>query len=293
MTVAARSAGRWVQMLQALTVRELVEGMGVSVRRVGGLLGVAPSAVSQYLSGKRLGRVDAEAVGRADLRAFARQTAELLLAAESPGSSASPQALLLARSADLASGGLGALHGPARPKGETPSDRARRVRSTVHRLRRRVVVEQAAVADCMRLAQKARDELTRAIFRQLASDSLRHAEIVASLTTYLDRGITDARVSGVHRREVERLIERERAAEEGTGASLVGQFGGVMALLVASMEADERKHEELLSGLLGRGFDASRLEEDAPRLPRAPATDLPESGRRVSPGAPGPLAKPI
>ena len=88
---------------------------------------------------------------------------------------------------------LGELHGPARVlrKRVASSPAPPLVRREVPRwLRNRIVGEQNAVAECMRLAQRSRDELTRALFRQIASDSLRHAEIVASLTAYLDRGIT-------------------------------------------------------------------------------------------------------
>jgi hypothetical protein len=106
----------------------------------------------------------------------------------------------------------------------------------------------------MRLAQKARDELTRAVFRQIASDSLRHAEIVASLTTYLDRGTSNVYASGITPREVRDLIDREREAEtevaDGTGPPI----GGLLALLLESMEADERKHARMLQGLLESGF---------------------------------------
>lgn len=116
-------------------------------------------------------------------------------------------------------------------------------------LRRRIAGEQSAVADCMRLAQKSRDELTRAIFRQIASDSLRHAEIVASLETYLDRGVDRTVASGIQRSDIDRLIARERAAEASTDAGLGRRFGGVMGLLWESMEADERKHDALLARL--------------------------------------------
>jgi len=121
-------------------------------------------------------------------------------------------------------------------------------------LRLRVRAEQVAVTQCMRLAQRARDELTRTILRQIASDSLRHAEIVASLAGYIDRGVSGAFASGITRKEVEALIESERKAEAQADSELARHLQGTMAILVASMEADERKHAELLRGLLISGF---------------------------------------
>jgi uncharacterized protein len=245
MVAQGRSPNDQLKLLQAWTARALVEEMGVPARRAAHLLGIAPSAVSQYLSGKRLARLGAPQPSDRSRRA-ARRLASRLAKGNPDHRTASR--LLLRAAAELASPGPGAA-----PEGDDlfrMADGSPIDRPTARRLRARVVAEQSAVADCMRLAQKARDELTRAIFRQLASDSLRHAEIVASLSTYLDRGISETSASGISRRDVERLIEREQRAETQAGVDLVSHLGGVMALLVASMEADERKHEELLRGLL-------------------------------------------
>ncbi len=142
--------------------------------------------------------------------------------------------------------------GRVRPKGPTPSvtvDRA-----ALRRFRERVAAEQAAVTACMHLAQKARDELTRAIFRQIASDSLRHAEIVASMATYLEVGTSRSSVSGIDRSDVEGLLRQEHEAESEGGDTLKGGLGGVMRLLAQSMADDEAKHERLLRGILADGL---------------------------------------
>ncbi|HLF07348.1 MAG TPA: hypothetical protein VI893_09285, partial [Thermoplasmata archaeon] len=127
-------------------------------------------------------------------------------------------------------------------------------RELAKRLRNRIAAEQSTVAECMHLAQKTRDELTRAIFRQIASDSLRHAEIVASLAQQLERGTMHTLSSGITREDVEKLISAEREAEDHAAMGLSGKIGGVMAVLAESMESDERKHEEILQGLLKSGF---------------------------------------
>jgi hypothetical protein len=106
----------------------------------------------------------------------------------------------------------------------------------------------------MHLAQKAEDELTRAVFRQIASDSLRHAEIMATLAGYLDSGVDQTLASGVTQADVEQLMRKEREAEQKAAWEIRRHVGGVMALLVESMQSDEKKHEELLKGLLAKGF---------------------------------------
>lgn len=250
------SPASWVQLLQALVARELVEELGVSASRAAELLGVAPSAVSQYLSGRRLGGPFLATASRPEARRVARTVAERL--ADPAGDSRGRVQAMLEGAGSLADSLDRGSSPGASPVPAVASERSAAVREMSKWMRRRVRTEQAAVTRCMRLAQKARDELTRAIFRQIASDSLRHAEIVASLATYLDRGVVRAHASGISRREVEALVKAEQDAETGDDPALLGRLDGTMALLIESMEADERKHTELLQGLLGSGFASRR-----------------------------------
>jgi uncharacterized protein len=232
--------------MQALVARELVDGFGLPERQAAALLGIVPSSVSQYLSGKRLGPQLARYLDNEEVRRIARQTAQQLMA--TPGG---PRVVLEAAIA------LGALYNPASapPKpGVVAATRTSVRREAPRWLRNRIAGEQNAVAECMRLAQRSRDELTRALFRQIASDSLRHAEIVASLAAYLDRGVTSSVPTGITRADVEHLIEREHEAEETSGTDLGPDLGGVMRILWESMEADEQKHELLLQKLLQAGL---------------------------------------
>ncbi|MCI4370034.1 MAG: hypothetical protein L3J81_01740, partial [Thermoplasmata archaeon] len=89
---------------------------------------------------------------------------------------------------------------------------------------------------------------------QIASDSLRHAEIVASLAAYLDRGVSSSAPTGITRRDVEQLIRREHEAEETSEVDLGPELGGMMRILWDSMESDEKKHEHLLQLLLDSGL---------------------------------------
>ncbi len=262
----------WVHLVQALAAREGVEALGLSARRVASLLGVAPSAVSQYLSGQRVEQGFVAYATNERARAIARRTIEQLIEAVENGHEATR--VVLEGAASLAE-----LPVERDPRSDLPVGTRDRVPSAELRalarwLRRRVKAEQVAVAQCMRLAQRARDELTRSILRQIASDSLRHAEIVASLAPYIDRGVANAFASGVTRREIEGLIESERRAESQADTPATRPLQGTMAILIASMEADERKHAELLRSLLATGF----------RDEAGPAGALPR-GRSVTTGA--------
>jgi hypothetical protein len=237
------SSARWVALVQALVARELVENIGVPTRRAAELLGVAPSAVSQYVRGKRRELLLSEYGGRPEVTLIAHRAAVALSETRRGSAVAARWVLEAAAQISEVVGGR-PLAVPA-----TPVDRA-----VLHGLRERVAAEQAAVTSCMRLAQKARDELTRAIFRQIASDSLRHAEIVASLQVYLEAGTNHSLASGIDRTDIEGLIRQEHDAEGEVGERLSGGLGGVMKLLAQSMADDEKKHERLLEGLLAEGL---------------------------------------
>jgi uncharacterized protein len=241
----------WVQVAQAMVAGELVDSFGVSERRAADLLGLAPSAISQYRSGHRLGGVLARLAGDDRSRAIARGAAQQLSSLLGP--SAETLGILLDAARELAVVGdsqtpRSALRGKPRAG----------VRELTRALHHRIQIEQSAVAECMRLAQKSRDELTRSVFRQIAADSLRHAEIVASIQTYLDRGLDRSLASGVTREDIVRLITREREAEAQGAVDIEAQLGGMMSVLWESMEADERKHEALLDRMLSTGFPPAR-----------------------------------
>lgn len=239
-----------VQVVQALVARELVEVLGLPERRAAGLLGIVPSSVSQYLSGKRLGPTLRAYLDDAAARTIARRTAQELVA----GGAGATTVLRAAIALEEELGSPRPRMGSRAKRGLSPELR----RKVPAWLRRRIAGEQNAVAECMRLAQRSRDELTRALFRQIASDSLRHAEIVASLAGHLDRGEVSSPPTGITREDVAHLIEREHEAEATSKVDLAPELGGLMRILWESMEADERKHERLLELLLDAGLKDRR-----------------------------------
>jgi uncharacterized protein len=266
MALAATSPVVSVQVMQALVARELVEGFGVSERHAAHLLGIVPSSVSQYLSGKRLGPTLSKFLDDPEARRLARRAAQQLMSG-TPG----------ARAVLEGSIALGdRMADPARGTAATPPLNALRpeLRRKIPRwLRDRIAGEQAAVAECMRLAQRSRDELTRALFRQIASDSLRHAEIVAALAPYLDRGVATSAPTGISRADVEGLLRQEHAAEATSEIDLGPELGGMMRILWESMEFDEKKHERLLeflreAGLAGTSPGPARSHRAAKSLAR-------------------------
>jgi uncharacterized protein len=266
MAKASASPAVWVQLAQALVARELVDSFGLPERRAADLLGLAPSAVSQYRSGHRLASALTQLTADERSHTVARSAAQRLSAL--PGPSAETLGILLEAARELAEVGNAHPRRGTAASGTRPN--AARIRDLSRVLHQRIQVEQSAVVECMRLAQKSRDELTRSVFRQIAADSLRHAEIVASIQTYLDRGLDRSLASGVEREDIVRLITREREAEAKGPVDVESQLGGIMSVLWESMEADERKHEALLDRMLSTGFPSAKPRETSVGSSRSP-----------------------
>jgi uncharacterized protein len=277
---SVRSPVGYLQALQVLVARALVELRGESTSRAAELLGIAPSAVSQYLSGHRRGRALEEFERNEEAQLLARAVATQLSQLH-PVDPAARLRILLEGTRSLVERTEGVGVPPPHPSVVEALPSGQHARELLYWSRARVRAEQRAVGQSMRLAQKARDELTRSVFRQIASDSLRHAEIAASLAPYLSRGISRPPASGITRRDVEALVRDERRAESRPDPVLMRGAGGTLGLLLDSIAADERKHDALLSGLLDSGFAPDPAPPPGQRGPPRRTRSSPRRTRRT------------
>ncbi|MBI5225788.1 hypothetical protein HY994_00935 [Candidatus Micrarchaeota archaeon] len=239
------SAESVLQALRAVLAKELVLGRGFSRAHAARLLRVTPPAVSQYVSGKRGGRL-VEQIEHDKLHmAHVRELVRDLLAR--PEGHAEISGLLLKTSDKIAAKiGIG-------PRVEHPdflaSEGARR--QSLQLLRARLEEEHGAAAGSMRFAQSAQDEMIAALFRQIASDSLRHADTMAVLIKYVEHPENLSGVRLPSKEAVVKMIEAEEAADtDGDISPLKARLGPAARLLLESVDADERKHVLLLKGLL-------------------------------------------
>ena len=115
----------------------------------------------------------------------------------------------------------------------------------------RLQEEQVAAQRNMALAVGTSDEVARAIFRQIASDSIRHAEIVSfllSLPKNDSRRRANRRMLEEEAAQIESMIRGEESATEEP--IKLKSADPALKLLLKSMDIDEEKHKKLLKGLL-------------------------------------------
>ena len=112
---------------------------------------------------------------------------------------------------------------------------------------KRIELEERSAARALELASKSVDPLVSMLLRQIASDSIRHADILMSLLRALEGGAsTSARDYGVLRE----MLAFEEQAESENLSELIGSDDPLVRALLMSVDLDERKHEALLKELI-------------------------------------------
>lgn len=114
-------------------------------------------------------------------------------------------------------------------------------------IKERIKLEQATAGRAMAYSYKTRNPLMRTLFMQIASDSLRHAEILTAILDYL-AGRLKSEDLGVSMEELEALAEEEFSMRESI-AELYKVDDPVVRALILSIELDEQKHYQLVKSL--------------------------------------------
>jgi rubrerythrin len=118
-------------------------------------------------------------------------------------------------------------------------------------LKGRLQLELKAAQKCLDLANRAKDDYTRLLLRMVASDSIRHADIVSQIVSWLETGheiAEDAPGRGL----LNEILAMEDNANEFSLRKTVRVDHRVARLLLESIDMDEEKHERLIGKLAER-----------------------------------------
>lgn len=230
--------------VRAVLASELVEKQGLNRRRAANALDITPAAITQYLKGVRASQMVKRIAGSRELKTFiAAEASKLANSFRVSGQSVSFTELV-----DISYQVLILLTGQtSRRPINAKSDK---IREWIELLRERLQAEQLAAQRSMGYAMWSQNELVKTLFHQIASDSLRHADICSSLITYLESGGLKSLLEAPDTKELRRIIAEEEKADDPHFLILRNIGDPAVKLLVESVEADERKHLRLLRGLL-------------------------------------------
>jgi len=236
--------------VRALIADSLVREFGHKRREAAYILNLSTAAVSQYLKGQRAESIANRIKRSRELMLVVSLSAKKFSEEYSKSGSRAGETELLDTSYQI----LSLMSGESEKKelGQpqtAPIDQTQK-QYWLSLLRKRLLSEQVAAQKSMSLALWAKNELARIIFRQIASDSLRHADIIAAMMAYIENNGEGAAVSAPAPSELMDMLKEEEQAEEDSITPLLKSKDPAIRLLVQCVEADERKHQRILRGFI-------------------------------------------
>jgi predicted transcriptional regulator len=233
-----RSVEQILPTLRAILTQELMSNHSLSKKDIANLICVTPSAVTQY-AGQRRGRLTETLVARKEIRLLLSDLATRL--ASNRGTTPEMRSAQIVESAYQI---LSVLKGSSFEHRLKPPPESE---SRIRLLRGRLETELREASRSLELANSVNDDFVKMLFREIATDSMRHADIVSHLMGKLDP--TETAMDASMKTHLKQMEEEEnRAADEPLSRLIKTRHPAIKALL-RSIDADEDKHRKMLRGL--------------------------------------------
>jgi predicted transcriptional regulator len=208
---------------------------GLRVKEIAAALNTTPAAVVQYLKGKRGRLVVRPAQVDRTIDALADKVLQRVRSGVREGVRM-PELMEAADQIIIASKGSKMLE-------ETPQKREKQV---VEVLRQRLELELKASERCLESAVKFDDQYSKLLLRMIAADSMRHADVVSQIISWTE--LPREPTLNVPRREfLDAILKIEDKAGEQSLRDTVKISHPVARLLLEWIDADEKKHERIIS----------------------------------------------
>ena len=235
----ADSEEKMLPLIRASLARRLAQ-TGFRVHQIARVLGVTSAAVTQYLKGVRGKKSTEDENRKRVIEALADKAAHRITGNLEP---LSAMELL-----DTAHQLLAVTSGENILSTRTENDN--RNKSTPI-LTDRLQLELQAAQKCLDIANRAKDDYTRLLLRMIASDSIRHADIISQIISWL-QAEHEAALELPDRGLLAEILRIEDSASEFSLRKTVRINHKVAKLLLESIDMDEEKHERLIGMLAER-----------------------------------------
>ena len=232
----ASSEERMLPLVRATVARRLLH-MGFKVKQVSRILDVTPPAVTQYSKGVRGKRLVETEHQRQLIAALADKCGQRINANMEP--------LGIVELLDVAHQILAVTSRQKAPSAESKDGKTGQF---ITILKERLQLELEAAQKCLNLANRAREDHTRLLLRMVASDSIRHADIVSQIASWLETG-HDLPSEGPDQELLAEILAIEDNANELSLRKTITTEHRVAQLLLESIDMDEEKHERLIGKL--------------------------------------------
>ena len=124
-------------------------------------------------------------------------------------------------------------------------------------LRERLKLELTAAERYLELSNQTADDYSKLLLRMIAADSIRHGDVVSQVISWLEAG-GETEVDMPGKQILESLIALEDSAHEASLTESIRIAHPIAQLLFQWIDADEEKHEKIVSKMLKLGTDKGR-----------------------------------
>ncbi len=121
---------------------------------------------------------------------------------------------------------------------------------SINLLTERLQLELTAAEKYLELANRTSDEHTKLLLRLIASDSIKHGDIVSQVISWLQLGGAKREFRTPEREVLEQMISLEDSAKEVNLRKSVKMNHPVARLLLEWIDTDEEKHEMVVKKIL-------------------------------------------
>jgi rubrerythrin len=124
-------------------------------------------------------------------------------------------------------------------------------------LRERLRLELTAAEKYLELSNQTADDYSKMLLRMIAADSIRHGDVVSQVISWLEAG-RESEFEMPGRAILESLVALEDSAHEASLTDSVHVDHPIARLLFQWIDADEEKHEKIVSKMLKLEADRAR-----------------------------------
>ncbi len=233
-----KSEERLIPIIRAALAKRLASE-GFKVKEIAGALNVTPAAVTQYVKSRR--GTNIMSVGKVDqiVDPLADKVAKRIRSGS--GGIKTVELLETARQVMVMNAGKEIV-----AKGPEGPEKHR----SLELLRARLQLELGAAENYLELANKTGDDHTKLLLRMIASDSIRHADVVSQVISWLEAESGPGfELPGEEL--LKSMLALEDSANEVNLRESIKVGHPVARLLLEWIDMDEAKHGKMVLGMLG------------------------------------------
>ena len=223
--------------VRSLLAKELINNHRVSKADVSKILGISPAAVTQYTTNKRGSYADKLAKNK-EVHPIIASLAEHFVNKKKKEGEVRRNMTIIETSENI----ISIINNQGIKDNEKQIDPKTKV------LQERVEAELREARISLNMANKIEDGFGKLLFKGLASDSIRHAEIVSQVIRDQET-VGSFKLDRQLKKYLKQMIEQEENASEQSMTKLVKTSHPAVRALLQSVDQDEMKHKKMLKSL--------------------------------------------